>query len=137
VEMTGYTLRLDYGTGGDADKIVKVCKLKGFEFTPIEGGSVEISFGISSAADVEGGTVGLFSAYIQENITITLLAPVKVEGDAIDASNGSGAPGTKPASSGTEGQESGTKGPETETKDRGRAATDAFIEQHATPPTTH
>lgn len=144
VEMTGYTLRLDYGTGGDSDKIVKVCKLKGFEFTPIEGGSVEIHFGISSSADIEGEVVGLFSAYIQENITITLLAPAKVEGDSIDASNGSGAPGTRPAASETGTLEietnppaAETKAQESGTKDRGRAATDEFIAQHATPPTTH
>lgn len=144
VELTGYTLRLDYGTGGDSDKVVKVCKLKNFETTPIEGGSTEISFGISSAADIEGETVGLFSAYIQEGITITLLAPVKVDDGVIDASNGSGAPGTKPAAGETGSLEietnppaAETKAQESGTKDRGRAATDAFIEQHATPPTTH
>lgn len=123
-EYEGYTLRLDYGRGGDADKILHLCKVKNFQFTPLEGGSVEIHFSVSSAADITGQMVGIFSEYIQQDIVLTLLPPVVVQGDLIDSSAGSGAPGTGPAAE-----------PETpKEKKKSKAvqtATDAFIDQHA------
>lgn len=97
-EYTGWTLHHDFGTGGESNVVVKLCKLKSFEITPIEGGSVEIKFSLSSAADITGEMVGHFSALIQEKISITLLGPNKTDEDKpIDASSGSGAPGTEPA----------------------------------------
>lgn len=122
-EYTGHTLRLDYGRGGDSDKVVQLCKLKSFQFTPIEGGSVEIHYSLASAADITGDIVGAFSELIQQDIVITLLAPAAVEGGIIDASTGSGAPGTGPAAE----QEKPAKAPSKAVK----TATDAFVEAHA------
>lgn len=122
-EYTGHTLRLDYGRGGDSDKVVQLCKLKSFQFTPIEGGSVEIHYSLASAADITGDLVGAFSELIQQDIVITLLAPAAVEGGLIDASAGSGAPGTGPAAE-----------PEKAAKPKSKAvqnATDAFVDMHA------
>ena len=128
VEFTGYTLRLDYGLGGASDCVVSLCVLKNFSITPIEGGSVEIEFTASSSADISGGIVGRFSEKQQQDIVITLLAPTAVEGGLIDASTGSGAPGTGPADE-----------PEKPVNSKSKAhrdATDAFVDAHA-PGATH
>lgn len=121
-EFSG-TLRVDYGRGEDADKVVNVCKLKNFQVTPIEGGSVEIHYSVSSAADITGDMVGFFSEYIQQNITVTILAPVKAEGDLINAS--SDAPDLPPAN--------GTTQPKPPKKGGKKAptATEAFVDAHA------
>jgi hypothetical protein len=138
-EFTGYKLVRDYGRGGDADQVLSLCKLKDFKITPIEGGSVCIEFGVRSAADVTGEMAGSWSEAAQENVEISLFAPVKAEGPVIDASNGSGAPGTNgasgetPALNGeTNGAKAGTKAPVD--------ATDAFVASQpegGTPPVTH
>lgn len=123
IEYTGHTLRLDYGRGGDADKVVNLCKVHKFAITPIEGGSVQIHFALSSAADITGELVGVFSERIQQDITITLLAPAEVQDGIIDASAGSGAPGTGPAAE-------PEKTPKKQSKAQ-RDATEAFIAQHS------
>lgn len=138
-EFTGYKLVRDYGRGGDADKILNLCKLKDFKFTPIEGGSAEIEFGVSSAADITGEMAGSWSEAAQENVAISLFAPVKAEGPVIDASNGSGAPGTNGASGETPAPNGGTNGAKAETKTPDNA-TDAFVASQpegAKPPVTH
>lgn len=93
LELAGHTLRLDYGRGERADKVLNLCKLKKFEFTPIQDGVVELDFSISSAADITGAMVGLFSERIQQEIVITLLAANDVQGNLIDASSSGDAPG--------------------------------------------
>lgn len=123
VEMSGYTLRLDYGLGGDSDSIVNVCVLKNWAITPIEGGSVEIEWTLSSSADIGGGIVGRFAEQQQKNITITLLAPTVLATDLIDASAGSGAPGTGPAVEKPNSEKAKSKAH--------RDATDAFVAQHS------
>lgn len=122
-EMSGYTLRLDFGLGGASDSVVNVCVLKNFAISPIEGGSVEIEFTVSSSADINGSIVGRFSEKQQQDIVITLLAPAVVEGDVIDTSAGSGAPGTGPALEAPKPPKAKSKAHQT--------ATDAFIDQHA------
>jgi hypothetical protein len=125
-EYEGWTLRVDYGLGDDGDMIVKLCKLHRFEITPLEGGSIELAWTISSSADIETEVVGYLGTQQQQNITISLLAPNKTAGDeAIDASNGSGAPGTN-------GAAGGTKAKKGEAADRNSDATQAFIAAHGT-----
>lgn len=126
-EYSGYTLRHDFGLGGKSDAILPVCVLKNFALIPIEGGLVEIEFTVSCAADITGEVVGRFMALIQQDIVITLLPPNEVQDGLIDASAGSGAPGTGPA----------LEAPETP-KPKSKAhkdATAAFLDQHA--PTSH
>lgn len=114
LEWLGHTLRLDWGRGGDSDKILNLCKMKGFQFTPIEGGSVEIHWSLSSAADITGKVVGIFSDLIQQDIVITLLKPKEEEQkNLIDASKDGDAPGAN-------------KEPE-------KTAQDEFIAQHGKP----
>lgn len=129
-EYDGYTLRLDFGLGGESDAVIKLCKLKNFRFTPIEGGSCEIEFGISSAADISGAMVGRFIDLLQRDITVTLLAPARLESDLIDSSAGSGAPGTGPAA------EAGDEKPPKASKAK-QDATNAFIDAHAGTPPVH
>lgn len=122
-ELTGYTVRQDYGLGGKSDKVLNVCVLKNFAVTPVEGGSVEIEYTVSSAADIDGEMVGAFMALIQQDIVITQLAPAAVQDGLIDASAGSGAPGTGPATE--------TPKPEKSKSKAHKDATNAFIDAHA------
>ena len=97
LELSGFVARVDYGLGGDADIVLNQCTLKKFKFSAIEGGSVAIEFTISSSADIDERIAGKLSVMQQQAIYITLLAPALVEGDVIDVTAGSGAPGTGPA----------------------------------------
>jgi len=135
-ELTGYTMHVDYGTGGDSDMVVKVCKIHKFDLTPVEGGLVDIEFTISSSADIEERFVGKMGLLQQQNVFIRLLGPNLVPGDVIDASNGSGAPGTNGAAGETESTAGETKAKKSGTQDRNSDATQAFIAAHGTP-TTH
>ena len=123
IEATGYTCRIESGIGGKFDIVLKLCTLKNFRFTPIEGGSCEVELTISSAADIDERIAGKLSVMQQSDITLTLLAPTVVDGGLIDASAGSGAPGTGPAAE-----------PEKKPKAKSKAvrdATDAFVDAHA------
>ncbi len=97
LELSGYTTRVDFGLGGNSDLVINLCVLKNFKFSPIEGGSCEVEFTISSAADIDANISGKLSMNQQQDITITLLGPNLTDGGVIDASAGSGAPGTRPA----------------------------------------
>lgn len=122
-EWTGHKLRLDYGRGGDADKVVSLCKMKGMEITPIDGGSVELHWKIASSADISGEMIGIFSELIKQKISIQLLAPTASEEQAvIDASKDGDAPGTEKAKAKSKGK----------TKDAAQAdaATEGFLSAH-------
>lgn len=124
LESTGYTCKVDHGLGGKSDLVLNLCDLKNFRFSPIEGGSVEVEFTISSAADIDERIAGKLSVMQQSDIAITLLAPQDVDGGVIDASAGSGAPGTGPA----------VEAPKKD-KPKSKAhkdATDAFVAAHGT-----
>ena len=127
LELSGFVARIDYGLGGDADIVLNLCTLKRFKFSPIEGGSVAVEFTISSAADIDERIAGKLSVMQQQPISITLLAPALVEGDVIDVTAGSGAPGTGPALE-------APKEPKPKSKAH-RDATAAFLDVHA--PQTH
>lgn len=75
LEASGYTARIDYGRGGKSDIIIKLCVLKNVKFTPIEGGSVEIEFTLSSAADIDEGMVGKLGFKQQTEMVLTLTPP--------------------------------------------------------------
>lgn len=96
-EYTGYTAKIDYGTGGDADLLMKVCRVHNIKFEPLEGALADIEFTISSSADIDERLVGVLGCKQQQNVFLSLLPPILEDGKVIDASNGSGAPGTRPA----------------------------------------
>ena len=122
LEATGYTCRIDHGLGGKSDIVLSLCTLKNFSFTPIEGGSVEAEFTISSAADIDERIAGKLSVMQQSDITLTLLGPQAVAGGLIDASAGSGAPGTGPAVEKPKASKPKSKAQQD--------ATDAFVSAH-------
>ncbi len=113
-EFSGYTTRIDRGLGGASNMVLNLCVLKSFKFTPIEGGSVEIEFTISSAADITEQMIGRLSVMQQNSLTLSLTAPALVEGGVIDASKDGDAPGTAKAKA----------------KTKGKSATDEFVAQH-------
>ncbi len=93
-EWIGHTLRLDYGRGGDTDKILNLCKVKSIQITPVDEGSIEMQFSVSSAADITGDMIGIFSELIQLETSITLFASKDEPKQAvIDASKDGDAPG--------------------------------------------
>lgn len=77
-ELMGYKLTVEYGVKEDTHLKLDLCKIKNFKITPIEGGSVEIKFTISSAAGVDERITGKFSMLQQSEITATLEAPEAV-----------------------------------------------------------
>jgi len=117
-EYSGHTCTIEHGIDSSTAIVLNVCKLKTFRITPIEGGSVEIKFTISSAADIDEHITGAMPMKQKTDIKMKLLAPRDVDGGVIDASADGDAPGTEKAKRGKK-------------KDEGRAATDAFVEQHA------
>lgn len=123
-EFTGYTLYIDYGTGGESNMDVKVCKLHKFDITPLDGSLVDIEFTISSAADISERFVGHMGLQQQKSIFLQLFGPNLVEGEVIDSTAGSGAPGTGPAAE--------AETPKAKGKSKAvQTATDAFVDAHA------
>lgn len=74
-KLAGYNLTVEYGVKEDTHLKLTLCELKNFRITPIEGGSVEVKFTISSAAGVDERITGKFSMLQQSEITATLEAP--------------------------------------------------------------
>ncbi len=83
----GWTLEIDHGID-EADPIkLGGCKVDKFVLTPHEGGSVDLAFRIGSN-DIDAHEIGLIGAKLAGEISISLTAPVKTEGPAIDGSRG-------------------------------------------------
>lgn len=125
-EFTGYTARIDHGMGGEggSDYFMKSCKVGKINFTPIEGGLCDIEFTISSSADIDQDMVGYLGMKQQQKVFLSLLPPVVKEGAVIDASNGSGAPGTG------EAQPAGETPPAGVADGKKTTPTDAFVAAH-------
>lgn len=118
LELTGYIVKVEQGINDDSAIVLNMCVLKKFNVTPIEGGSVEIKFTISSSADIGEDVTAKMPAKQQTKIAMTLTAPALVEGGAIDASQDGDAPGSET--------------PEVKPAGKGRKppkdATEAFVE---------
>lgn len=121
-EYSGHTCRIPHGIDDSTAVVLRVCKVTKLRFTPIEGGSVEIEFNVSSSADITEHTLAVMPHKQQTSFPMQLTAPVMAEGDLIDASKD--APDLPP--NGTTQPKPG-KG-----KGKGKAsATDAFVDAHA------
>jgi hypothetical protein len=79
MEVIGATLEIHYGTGKPI--VLSLCKVKDFKLTPLEGGTVEIAFRISSAADITEKVLGKLGIMSGTDIEIVLFAP-EVEPEA-------------------------------------------------------
>lgn len=73
IEMTGYTVEVDYGMGGDSNIVLTDVKLDHFTIEAMSGGSVSITFRM--IAHPEAGDVGKLCEFIQRDIDLVLTPP--------------------------------------------------------------
>jgi len=78
-EHQGHTLRVEHGVDDSTALVVKLCRLHRFEVTPIEGGSAEIEFSVSSSAGIDEHLIGCFGLKQQTEVVATLLPASEVK----------------------------------------------------------
>lgn len=84
----GWTLKIDAGLDGDTDPIaLGGSKVDKFLVVPSQGGTVDLHFRVGSS-DISADEIGWVCAHLRQEITITLTAPVKTEGEPIDGTVG-------------------------------------------------
>jgi hypothetical protein len=71
----GARVEVAYGIAEESGVVLQLCKVSKFRITPIEGGSAEVKFAISSSADIDERTVGRLSVLQQHDISIKLTMP--------------------------------------------------------------
>jgi hypothetical protein len=74
-EQQGARLFVEYGIDAGSGVQLTLCKLHKVRVTPIEGGSCEIKFALSSSAEIDEHVIGLLSMLQQQEITVTLTMP--------------------------------------------------------------
>jgi hypothetical protein len=74
-QQVGARVEIAYGINDVPAFVVQLAKLHKFRVTPIEGGSAEIKFSISSSADINGTIVGDLLDLLQREISIKLTMP--------------------------------------------------------------
>lgn len=82
-EYQGYTCTVNYGLGGKSDIVLNLCRLKDVKVEPIEGGSVEIKWTISCAADITESISGKLSLQQQREISLKMLPPTDSAGQVM------------------------------------------------------
>ncbi len=82
-EFSGYTLTIDHGIDESSALELYQCVMDKFKVDPKEGGSVIISWSVSSNKSVTPELVGALCGLESEEVTVLLAAP-KVQADAID-----------------------------------------------------
>lgn len=82
IELTGYTLVIDHGTGGKSNLQLGDSVLSNFKIEPKEGGTIIVGFLLESQ-DVSEKTFGKLATLKNRDVQITLKAPV-VEPDPIE-----------------------------------------------------
>lgn len=83
-DFTGYQLTIDHGIDETTALQLYQCSLDKFKVDPKEGGSVTISWSLSSNKQVTPELVGALCGLEGEEVTVELVAPVVAEGDVID-----------------------------------------------------
>lgn len=83
-ELAGYTLTIEYGTGGKSNIALLTCEVNGFQIEPKEGGLVDIKFRVQCADGIDERSMGKLGLLVQHEITITLIAP-EAKQDTIEA----------------------------------------------------
>ncbi len=74
-EMTGGTLTVHYGIGGQSDLVFQDVRVNNFQLTPKEGGTVEISMRIQAHPDEAQFGKLCGGGLIQSQIEVSLKAP--------------------------------------------------------------
>lgn len=75
----GARVEVAYGVSEESGVVLQLCKVSKFRITPIEGGSAEVKFAISSSADIDERVVGRLSVLQQHDISIKLTMPDVVQ----------------------------------------------------------
>jgi len=74
-QQVGARVEVAYGIDETTAIVLQLCKVHKFRITPIEGGSAEVKFAISSAADIDDHIIGTLSILQQRDISIQLNMP--------------------------------------------------------------
>lgn len=126
-QQVGARVEVAYGISDVSAIVLSLCKIGKMRVTPIEGGSAEVKFSISSSADIDDHIIGTLSVLQQREISIKLtmpeveqdkepLTPEDVFGPGDDAAAG----GSKPAPKLTKAQKAAAA----------KTATEEFLGQH-------
>lgn len=83
----GWTFKIDHGIDEANPITLGGCKVDKFVLTPHDGGSVDLAFRVGSS-DIDATEIGLIGAKLAQEIKVSLTAPVKTEGPAIDGTCG-------------------------------------------------
>ena len=74
-QQVGARVEVAYGIDETTAIVLQLCKVHKFRITPIEGGSAEVKFSISSSADIDDHIIGSLSVMQQREISIQLTMP--------------------------------------------------------------
>lgn len=83
-EFSGYQLTIDHGIDESTALQLYQCTMDKFKVDPKEGGSVTISWSMSSNKQVTPELVGALCGLEGEEVTVELVAPDVAQGDVID-----------------------------------------------------
>lgn len=83
-ELSGYTLTIDYGTGGKSNIVLKTCQINGWQIECSEGGTVSIKFRVQCSDSLDERSLGKLGLLVQHDTQITLVAP-EIKQESIDA----------------------------------------------------
>jgi hypothetical protein len=74
-DFTGYTLTIDYGTGGKSNIELAQCLVNQIAFEPKEGGTVSISWRLQCAKGLDEKVLGKLATLVQHDVQIMLEPP--------------------------------------------------------------
>lgn len=75
LQQVGARVEVAYGIDETTAIVLQLCKVHKFRITPIEGGSAEVKFAISSASEIDDHIIGTLSILQQRDISIQLNMP--------------------------------------------------------------
>lgn len=78
-QQVGARVEVAYGIDDTTAIVLQLCKVHKLRITPIEGGSAEVKFAISSSADIDDHIIGTLSILQQRDISIMLAMPEVAE----------------------------------------------------------
>jgi hypothetical protein len=73
-ELSGATVIVDYGLGGESNITFGDCRVNAFKLAPIEGGSVEITFRVQTS-DIPAGALDKLSGLLNRETQVTVTCP--------------------------------------------------------------
>lgn len=74
-QQVGARVEVAYGISDKTAIVLQLCKVHKVRITPIEGGSAEVKFAVSSAADIDDHIIGTLSILQRRDISIKLTMP--------------------------------------------------------------